>query len=215
MIKRLSLLSLCLGACTLSLHADNWIGGLEVGYVEETFDTTLSGPGGSFNFVNRARGVELGALGGYEFDVLDNFSIAALARGTWNSAEWNYSLASEPATFRYAMPYTLGIGVQPRVEIAEPISLFAELGAQWGYIQQRKFGPLTDGYDVSDWRPGFVLGAGVEFDIDDNFSLRFNYRHVWYEAYDFQSVTPLGAPVWNVNDKPETNHISLSVIYRF
>lgn len=105
--------------------------------------------------------------------------------------------------------------MQPRLVIAEPFSIFLEGGVQWGYIEQQKNGPLTDGYDVNQWRFGYVLGGGVEVDIEDWIAVRFNFRHVWYDSYDFQSVTALGAPIWNVSDAPQANSLSLAAVLRF
>ncbi len=206
---------LFLSATSACFGSDGFFSSLELGFTEQSFYPSLVGPLGAASYKDGGRGLELGVVGGYDFSVTEEFSVAALARGTYNAAEWDYTLAAEPATFRYAIPFTLGVGLQPRFEVVESVSLFAEGGVQWGYVRQRKNGPLTDGYDVNEWRLGYVAGGGVDIDIADAWSVRFNYRHVWYDAYSFQSVTALGVPIWNVEDQPQSNSVSLAAVFRF
>ena len=200
-------------------QAEGWFGGIETGYIEHKFSPLYSFPSGGADssFTNNADGFELGLVGGYTFDISERFTIPVQARGTWNDSKWTLYLDNEPAWFSYEIPFTLGLNTQPTFMITDRLGVFVELGVLTGQINEEKNSPSSDrsSYDYSEWTLGYDLGGGVSYRFSESLEARLSYRKTWFENFSYEGRLPSGQVRERISDEPESQSLTLSLLFRF
>jgi opacity protein-like surface antigen len=166
-------------------------------------------PDGSFT--NRARGNSAGLLLGHRWQLAPRVSLALEGRLSASDTRWTLSIPEEPARFRYDIPYSAAVTLQPTVHVTEVIGVYAEGGFAYGRIRERKSAPATSAYDARGWREGRVLGAGVSLKVGQAWSARVGYRETRYSSLSYTARLGDGTPVERVRDRPrvESWHFGL------
>lgn len=157
-------------------------------------------PDGSFT--NRARGTGGALFGGHRWSLGSAFSLAVEARLAANDAKWTLRLPDEPATFRYSVPLSAGLVLQPTAHLSDQVSVYAEGGVAMAQVRERKSAPATSAYNVSRWRNGTILGAGVNVKVGEGWTARLGYRESRYAAVRYTARLSDGTPVERIRDKP-------------
>lgn len=152
---------------------------------------------------------------GYRLQLADGFSLDLGADFIYQNAEWTLTLPREPADFRYEIPYTFGVRLAPAWEPAPRWRLYAELGYAYGRIKERKSSPVTSSYDTDDWTGGWLAGAGIGYQLNNQMDLTLGYRQLHYEELDYKSYLPDGTHWETIEDSPRSEYVSLGLEYRF
>ncbi len=196
--------------------AQNYYAGVEVGNEHVSFNPNYSFVSGATNrsFDNEASGTGVGVLAGYRWKVAPDFSISLQGRLSTSNADWKLDLA-EPASLKYAIPVTAAVSLLPTFKVSEKISLFAEGGIAMGEIEERKSAVSTSRYDVKEWQPGVVAGAGMSIAVDDQWSVHIEYRRTWYNELSYDSHLANGTHVETIRDKPIQSMLRIGLIREF
>lgn len=94
--------------------------------------------------------------------------------------------------------------------------------ANVNYVYKRLFPPQVD-EPVSNFRAGWTIGAGLEYALTDNITLRGEYRYADYGTFRNESHTAFGPGVLPVpanvgltgEQHPTTSTVRLGVAYKF
>lgn len=157
-------------------------------------------PDGSFT--NRARGTGGALFAGHRWSFGPAFSLAVEARLAANDAKWTLRLPDEPATFRFSIPLSAGLVLQPTAHLSDRVSVYAEGGVATAQVRERKSAAATSAFNVSRWRNGTVLGAGVNVQVSEGWSARLGYRESRYAAVRYTARLNDGTPVERIRDRP-------------
>lgn len=166
-------------------------------------------------FANRARGQAGGILAGIRWQSGTRAAISIEGRLSASNTDWTLRLPDEPASFRYAIPYSAAVVVQPSLRLSDRVSVYAEAGLVAGRIQERKSAPNTSRYDERRWRSGTVLGAGIEIRFDSLWSARAGIRKTRFDTLSYTSHLPDGTPAERIRDRPEQHVTHIGLIRRF
>ena len=210
----------CLVACADTALAQNtWYAGVELGQIDHYYlpEYTSAYNGEISSFRNDSDGTEIGLLAGISLPVAQQFSVAIEARIARNDSEWTLYLPNEPASFSYEIPTTVALSAKPVFQFNEQISVFGEIGFASGDVREWKSSPAADrsSYDFSEWVEGWVWGLGVAFHLSEAWSLHAVYRETDYSGLEYKTYLPNGTHHETVRDNPETEAISMGLIYRF
>jgi outer membrane immunogenic protein len=89
--------------------------------------------------------------------------------------------------------------------------VYATGGAAFGnFRNQYAVGPALD--TVWNTRVGWTVGGGIEYALDNNWSLRAEYRYTDYPGFNNFAATSLGA---SVHQHETDNRVQLGVSYKF
>lgn len=153
-------------------------------------------------YINRARGTAGTLLAGHRWQLAADWSLAGEARLNFSDTRWRERL-DEPAALRYDIPFSAELAVLPTWHAWPRVALFLDAGIALGRIRERKADSPFSTYDERRWRPGLVLGAGVQLRIADAWQLRLGYRETRYRALRYSSRDGAGDVVERIRDRPE------------
>jgi opacity protein-like surface antigen len=196
-------------------HAGEWGIGVELGYGEQTFEPNYSFYNGrpDRGYTNRAYGVDTALFAEYRVHLSSAFSVGALGRVGGTPSKWKLS-TSEPARLTYDIPVNVALSLVPALHVDDMTALFGELGLAGGYVQYRKESSVSSWYDQRGWRPGVVVGGGIERKLVDSVSARAFFRYTAYQSRAFDTTGPGGRLVERLNDAPSAVSWGLGLIYR-
>jgi opacity protein-like surface antigen len=209
-----------LTACTMvvggsALAGGTWYGGAEAGYTILKFEPqyTFMSERPDRHFTNRGYGAEVGAFGGYRFQLGERCDLGIQARFSGNNARWELN-TDEPAHLEYEMPYGYGLSLVPAVKLCSRASLFGELGIGQVWVMEEKDGLADDvsRYKYEDWETGYIAGIGLRVAVNDRVSILALFRYAAYEDFSYRSKLPDGTPVEHIEDeiKSESFNVALS-----
>ena len=219
--------SLCwiLGAATLTgmgwpasngMAAQGYYMGAEIGSEHVSYQPEYSFMNGTPNesYDNKADGLGGGVLAGYLWQTGTAFSIALQGRLSAADAVWELDIP-EPASLRYAIPVNAALSLLPTFHVSKRVAFFVEVGVALGKIEERKSATTTSMYDVDEWQSGGIAGAGMNFAVDDRWSVRIGYRRTWYQEFSYDTHLADGAQVETVSDQPVQSMTSIGLIREF
>ena len=152
---------------------------------------------------------------GYQKQLNDRISVGVSAEYIRQDVEWTLYLPSEPASFSYEIPNTVGLMLTPAWHPTEDWRLFAELGAISGQLKERKYSSVTSHYDADEWVGGVLVGVGVGYRFHDHLELTLGYRELRYGDLNYRSYLPNGTHRAHVEDSPTGKYTSIGLRYRF
>ncbi|MGO9134618.1 MAG: outer membrane protein [Methylovirgula sp.] len=183
-----------------------YVGG-QIGY-QWGYSGTSSTPGGAgFYPAYNPNGVTGGAHIGYNYQFSPNF-VAGL-EGDVNGLSYNGSNSAFGLT--YGTRELVDGSVRGRIGVAWDRALFyATGGAAFGDFRNTyNFGPFSDAQNVT--RVGWTVGGGVEYAIDNNWSVRAEYRYT--DFGHFSEFSPsLGSTVFK---RESDNKVQVGFSYKF
>ncbi len=198
------------------MAAQGYYVGAEIGREHVLYQPEYSFVNGTPNesYDNKADGLGGGLLAGYLWQTGTAFSIAVQGRLSAGDAVWELDIP-EPASFRYAIPVNGALSLLPTFQVSKRVALFVEVGVALGKIEERKSATATSMYDVGEWQPGGIAGAGVSFAVDDRWSVRIGYRRTWYKEFSYDTHLANGVRVETVSDQPVQGLTSIGLIREF
>lgn len=201
---------------TIGAAASGGYLGAEVGYERVLYQPEYRFVSGAANrtFDDKADGLGGGVLAGYRWQTAEKFSIAMQGRLSASDAVWELDLP-EPASFRYAIAVNAALSVLPVYHISPRVALYAEAGVALGKIEERKSAAVTSRYDVDEWQPGLIAGAGMSLAVSDHWSVRLGYRRTWYKEFRYDTHLANGTKVEEVNAKTVQSLSSIALIREF
>jgi opacity protein-like surface antigen len=184
---------------------------------KEYYLDTWDGFGAELSLQSIGGGISMG----YDFQVSDNFVVGLIASGTW--------LNQKKASFQYN-GYTPG-ALNTNYPVRDTLQYMADIRARFGYVFGKFFPYLTAGvafvaiergyqgidwYNFSEIQPGYVVGAGTEYRINQNISVNFEYaKSVYKESRSITSLIPTYAsPSYQLNNL-SIDDFKIGVNYRF
>ncbi len=170
--------------------AAQWYAGADLGMSFFSFRTEYSYPVGTpDSYVNRASGLEAGALLGYDFPLGKALNLGVEVRSATNAARWELDTDDAfsgtekggPAHLRFEIPWTIRTSAVLKVRILAALALTGELGMEWGSVRLNKTSDTSTRYSSEGWVPGFAAGAGFEWRLSPSLDLsaRFAYSGFW------------------------------------
>lgn len=216
MIRR-AVVTLAAGLCLAApASAGEWLLGLEAGYGVQTFEPEYEFVSGTPNrrFTNRAEGFMGAFVGGWRTMLAPGFSLTLQGRFEGSTGTWTLQ-TDEPASLEYAIPVSAGVSLMPAFHFDEATAVFAEIGVAGGLLLHRKQSDVASRYDETDWRPGLVMGGGVERALGSGLKGRVFYRRTAYDDVAFDTHSPAGAVVERVTDGPRSVVWGLGLVYAF
>jgi outer membrane immunogenic protein len=184
-----------------------WTGlyiGAQAGY-EFGHATTVTGGAGLPGY--NPSGFDGGAHIGYNYQI---GQFVAGIEGDVNGS--NYNGSNTFGGLAYSTTDDVDGSVRGRLGIAwDRALIYATGGAAFGnFRNQYAAGPALD--TVWNTRVGWTVGGGIEYAIDNNWSLRAEYRYTDYPGFTNFAATSLGA---NVYQHETDNRVQLGVSYKF
>lgn len=201
--------SLCVGLAATALtasgaQAEGFYGGFELARERLRFAPQYYTPAGEPDgrYINRTRGTAGTLLVGHRWPLSGDWSLAGEARLNFSDTRWRERL-DEPATLRYDIPFSAELAVLPTWHASPRVALFLGAGIALGRIRERKSDSPFSTYDTRRWRPGVVLGAGMQLQLGESWQLRMGYRETRYRALRYSSRDGAGDVVERIRDRPE------------
>lgn len=104
--------------------------------------------------------------------------------------------------------------IRGRLGVAfDRVLIYGTGGAAFGSIRQSIDAPGIFGEGHETGRVGWTAGGGIEYAIDNNWSVRAEYRYTDYGHYDV-AFAPLGVPV-NLRYHDTDNRVQAGFSYKF
>ncbi len=199
---------------TLPMLRDGFYLGAQAGY--DAYRVRQSMSGASFNAtnINNITGWVGGLFVGYG-QFINNFYLGGEVLGNYNGSNPNVFTTGDndgdSFTQKMQVKGTWGVSILPGVKIADNVLGFLRLGYDWTKFNS-KFtavdagGPSTSG-STNKTIGGWDAGLGLETVLVDNWSLRTEYNHIWYN-----STSIVGGP-FSDNANISDNQFMLGVVY--
>lgn len=199
--------AIALPATAQAAAKNGWYAGIVTGYSHTDMDIE-AGPVGAgptqFEQANIHAG-EFGFVGGYEHDLPNNFFVGGEVEGLVAFGDKNGLLAENVDIEKTT---SFGLYVKPGYRIDARWSGFATLGMQWVGYELRN--PAA-GYKEDDTEIGFLIGAGVDYKLDEDVSLALEYNRVQPLDVKYQYVP--GAV--DSRFDPELDIVKMALKYHF
>jgi opacity protein-like surface antigen len=193
-----------------------WYLGAQVGYDSYRVRDSINGPGatdlstsGVFNGTGWVGGLFLG----YGQMLSDMFYLGGEIFGDISGVDDTVLSVSDPdeplsASSKFEVNGSYGLALLPGIKLNDAPLGYIRLGWNWAKLNAK--GTVTDdGVTVSNSKTntsnGFNLGLGMETLLVDNWSVRTEYSHTWYNSFSSGAGT--------VN--PSDNQYMLGVVYHF
>jgi len=204
--------------------AAQWHAGADLGMVFDTFRTDYSYPIGTpDSFANHASGFEAGALFGYDWALNCALTLGLELRSATNSARWELdsddvfsgTLKGGPSHLRYEIPWTIRAAGVIKIRLIPDLALTGELGMEWGAVRLNKTSATSTSYASTNWVPGLVAGAGLEWRLSGKLDLIARFAFAKYRDKSLNSRFPDGEIWETIAVRP--SHLSgrLGILFRF
>jgi outer membrane immunogenic protein len=194
---------------------DGFYLGAQVGYDSYRVREGFASHGVSFNPVVAPTGWVGGLFVGYGQYLTDLFYLGGEIFGNVSGAEAKYSLSvavptgTATASSKVQVNNNYGLALLPGVRLNDGALGYLRLGWNWASIKTTNsvFVPAVGAASGSNTKTanGFDLGVGIEALVYENWSVRTEYSHTW-----FNNVSTGLASY-----KPSDNQFLLSGIYHF
>ncbi len=183
-----------------------WTGvyiGAQIGYQWGTSGTDIAG---ALPFAYNANGVTGGAHVGYNYQI-SQFVVGL--EGDVNGLDYSGSNTSAAPFFATSTRENVDGSVRGRLGVAWDRALvYATGGVAFADIRNSySFGGLGSTFDSG--RVGWTVGGGIEYAIDNNWSLRAEYRYTDYGKY---TQAPFG---FAINNHEYDNKVQVGFSYKF
>lgn len=215
-----------------SANAGNAYVGAKLGYTSITGKETRDQQGNPFGFTQfngkkstslNARGSQVSAVAGYEFNVADKFSIAPeLEIGFNNAKASKKSIVSRGPRGSTLDSRNLrakdffGAYVNFGYKVTEKVKLFAKTGLQNTSFQYATKADLTPVFKAKKSKrlTGAAIGAGAEFNVTEKVALRLDYTYVNYGKINTNIKRTPGNINIKYSVKPSSNTITAGLIFK-
>lgn len=201
-----------------ALPAFSWTGvyiGGQAGYAWGRSNGAIFAPGGIYDFSVGA--VDNGFRGGVHIgynEQVDAFVIGL--EGDANGATYTGSTINSSSSYLYQTRIPIDGSIRGRAGYAfDRVLLYATGGAAFAEIKSNVTEFSTGALDQDrPGRVGWTLGAGVEYSIDNNWSVRAEYRYTDYGHYSYTLVNTTSDPdTFRVHETD--NRIQAGFSYKF
>lgn len=194
-----------------------WYAGFGLGRVEQRFHPSYIFQNGDApqQFLDVTHGLQADLLVGKRQSMGGRFWLAAQGRLGYNSAEFFLSIPDEPAQLQYSLRHVATLSVIPEVALTDGLSLFGELGAGLGSIQEMKAALATSRYDVDEWQPVIAVGAGLRARVTDDVDGFVQWRKTSYSRLSYDTFDRAGQRIEHVSDEPRSEGYSIGLTKRY
>ena len=173
-------------------------------------------PGGTFfrSFGHNASGVVGGGHVGYHYQF--NQFVVGL-EGDVNGSSYQGSSLIAPAFVLLSRERTpVDASIRGRVGVAfDRVLVYATGGGAFGGFETSLFNTTTGfGETHHPGRLGWTVGGGVEYAIDNNWSVRAEYRYTNYGGFDVSYTTLTTTPI-TVHYNATDNRVQVGFSYKF
>lgn len=192
---------------------DGFYVGAQVGYDSYRYRASVSDTAADIaeSDVYSANGWLGGLFLGYGQNINEWFYLGAEAVANATNAQNTNSITvgAASANDKFQVNNSYGLGILPGVKVTDTLLGFVRLGWNWANIKLS--GTDTTGASASSTKTvnGFNFGLGMETLLKDNWSLRTEFDHTWYNSINLSA----GAATASVN--PSDNQYTLGLIYHF
>jgi outer membrane immunogenic protein len=192
------------------LLMDGFYLGAQGGYDSYRVRETLSTPGSSsitgtsvLNTTGWVGGLFLG-YGQY----INRFYLGIEGFGNASNSQQANSTTDLLGTYysQFQVNSSYGLALLPGVSINDTTLGYLRLGYNWANLKLKETVTGSNGVSKSNTSNGFNLGLGIETLIVDNWSVRTEYSHTYYNSFN----TSYGTSV-----NPSDNQFMLGVLYHF
>lgn len=202
----------------------NWTGfylGAQAGYAFSDSSYSVStqpvvngNPIGGISFDNN--GFLIGVHAGYNYQV-NNFVFGLEGDIEFADLEDGGSAASNLGTVNYQTDYNYLASITGRVGVAfDQALIYVKGGVAFADIDYSLNIPAVNGtWSTSDTRTGYVIGAGLQYAYDNNWSTRIEYTYTDF-GDETVSAPVVGTAVQGIsNVEDEVHAIKAGISYRF
>lgn len=187
-----------------------WYVGGQVGYDSYRFRSSYNDTAIATSSVYNATGWVGGLMLGYGMMMNDWFYLGGEVFGNWSGAsETNTVVAgADSASLKNESNANYGLGLLPGIKMTDSTLTYVRLGWNWANLKTVASN-VTTSASKSNTSNGFVFGVGMETLIVDNWSLRGEFDHTWYNSYNVGTAPITGT----IN--PSDNQYMLGLLYHF
>jgi opacity protein-like surface antigen len=204
-------------ALALPVHAGDpmasgFYGGLQGAIVDQRYESTSDGARPSDDSDTAA---SLGGLLGYQHFFGSRGYIAAEAGAFFDFGE-DAHLNDNPSLIADDIHIRTNYGalfyLRPGYRLSKDTVLYGMIGAEYLRVEIDEREGATDAFNTDEGIWGFGIGAGLQFAISSQSSLRFEYRHVEYEDMDYTSLitTPTSRHI-----EPSRDVFAITAMFHF
>ncbi len=203
-----------------------WYLGAQVGYDSYRVRNNLTGTINAINYaanpVINGTGWVGGLMLGYGMMMNEWFYLGGELFGNVSGVDQNMSMnvtdgVTSSINTKFQVNSNYGLGVLPGIKMTDSTLTYVRLGWNWANIKQsanvvdNTVAPaLVASGSKTNTANGFVFGVGMETLIVDNWSLRGEFDHTWYNNFNV-AAGALGSASVN----PSDNQYMLAVLYHF
>lgn len=188
-----------------AMAAGFYAGGL-VGGVSHQFNTNEADPDNGAGVLGDGvpqknsggvQGFVFGVYGGYQFDLINDFFVAAEIDASIDTSHGKYESNRATMTYRSLTPqHTIGLYALPGFHLSDKVDVYGRLG-----VAQTQF-EYKAAYDVANEQQmskketdalATVIGLGMKYQFHDMLAFRFDYRYSMYA--EFKAIEEDKAPM--------------------
>ncbi|RDI44549.1 outer membrane protein [Aquicella lusitana] len=192
---------------------DGWYVGGQVGYDSYRVRQNINTPSTSDiigNPVLNATGWVGGLFLGYGQYLTDLFYLGGEIFANVSDADENYSLTDTVGTYnsKFEVNSSYGLALLPGLRLNDTSLGYIRLGWNWANLKGKE--NITGGASSSKSHTsnGFNLGLGLETLVYENWSVRTEYSHTWYNSFN-------SGGTFGTKFNPSDNQFMLGVLYHF
>lgn len=188
--------------------------GAQAGYDAYRLRNSVTDDGGSFSSINSATGWVGGLFLGYGQYFNDLYYLGGEVLGNYNGNSQIIGSGVDAAGGSFSNKVqakgTWGLALIPGLKLNETTLGYIRLGYDWTNFQFNANGVVAGeafSGSKSSTQGGFDFGLGLETLVYQNWSVRTEYNHVWYNSMNANGADVTGS----VN--PSDNQFTLGVVY--
>lgn len=187
-----------------------WYLGGQVGYDSYRFRNSSTTAVADASAVFNATGWVGGLMLGYGQMMNDWFYLGGEIFGNWSGASETNTVvtADGSASFKNEANSNYGLGLLPGIKMTDSTLTYVRLGWNWANLKSVLTAPAGSSSN-SNTSNGFVFGVGMETLIVDNWSLRGEFDHTWYNNYNTSNAAG------SLSVHPSDNQYMLGLLYHF
>lgn len=194
---------------------DGWYLGAQAGYDSYRIRQSISGVG-EFSSTASATGWVGGLFAGYGQYFSNYYYLGGELLANYNgNNQTTFSMVDndgDSANQKFEAKGTWGISLLPGIKLNDTTLGYVRLGYNWTNFEASDSAAdagVTASGSKSNTEGGFDFGLGLETLVYQNWSVRTEYNHVWYNSFNFNA-----GPASESFD-PSDNQFTLGVLYHF